>query len=231
MNALLAGQEERQLSLPFVRDERMLEDGLRRKTGKDLAVVLTDNGSTMISVRKKTAGMTVRLQRMFLHASQDVIDEVALFIRGKTRKTPLLQRFIRENCSGLKRRHRRTQLKASGRYHDLRAYYESVNSEYFGGRVQAGITWGVRSPRYGARRRTLGSFSSTSKIIRINPVLDRRNVPSYFVRFIVYHEMLHADIGVERNGGRRVVHAAEFRRREKLFGEYEWAVAWERKWL
>jgi predicted metal-dependent hydrolase len=207
----------------------MLEECLRRLSGKDLSLVLTDNGTTMISVHKKAAGVTVRLQRMFLHASREVIDEIALFIGGKKRRTPLVGRFIRENCSRIQRRSYRMQMRAAGRYHDLLAYYESVNREYFEGRVHAGITWGARSPRHGARRRTLGSFSSASNVIRINPVLDRRNVPAFFVRFIVYHEMLHADIGVEMNGGRRSLHTREFRRRERLFREYERATAWERK--
>lgn len=228
MISILSRQED-QLSLPFEQDERMLEGRLRRLTGRDLSLVLTDNGTTMISVRKKASGVTVRLQRMFLQASRDVIDEVARFIGGKKRRTPLVQRFIRENCSRIERRPYRMQMRAAGRYHDLLAYYESVNREYFEGRVQAGITWGARSPRSGARRRTLGSFSDASKIIRINPLLDRGNVPSYFVRFIVYHEMLHADIGVGRKGGRRSLHTREFRRRERLFREYEKATAWERK--
>jgi predicted metal-dependent hydrolase len=229
MTAIRSGQEKDQLPLPFARDEKMLEADLRHMTGQDLVLILTDNSTTMISLRKKAATVTVRVQRMFLRAPRDVIDEIAQFIGGRTARTPLLQRFIRENCRDIERRPHRTQLKAAGRYHDLLAYYESVNREYFEGRVQAVITWGVRSPRYGARRRTLGSFSSESKIIRINPALDRRNVPSFFVRFIVYHEMLHADIGVEMKGARRSVHSREFRRRERLFREYERAVAWERK--
>jgi hypothetical protein len=53
-------------------------------------------------------------------------------------------------------------------------------------------------------------------------------VPPYVVEFIVYHEMLHAQLGVEEQNGRRAVHTRELRRREKLFKEYEKAIAWER---
>jgi hypothetical protein len=64
----------------------------------------------------------------------------------------------------------------------------------------------------------------------MNPLLDRRTVPRFFVEFIVYHEMLHADIGVETRNGRRRVHTWEFRRRERLFREYARAISWEKKW-
>jgi predicted metal-dependent hydrolase len=78
------------------------------------------------------------------------------------------------------------------------------------------------------RRRTLGSYSSHTNIIRINPVLDKRSVPPYFIEFIIYHEMLHADLGVETGENRRSVHTREFRRREKMFKKYAEALAWEK---
>jgi hypothetical protein len=40
--------------------------------------------------------------------------------------------------------------------------------------------------------------------------------------------MLHADMDVETKNGRRSVHSREFRRREKLFKDYERATAWEK---
>jgi hypothetical protein len=47
--------------------------------------------------------------------------------------------------------------------------------------------------------------------------------------YIVYHEMLHADLGIEHNGGRHSYHSREFKRREKLFKHYERSLAWEKK--
>jgi len=41
--------------------------------------------------------------------------------------------------------------------------------------------------------------------------------------------MLHADMGIAMRGKRRSVHPREFRRREKLFQEYEKAMAWEKR--
>ena len=68
----------------------------------------------------------------------------------------------------------------------------------------------------------------------MNPVLDARNVPRYYVEFVLYHEMLHAwmhKAGREEdrgNGkGRRLVHTPEFNRRERMFRDYARAAAWE----
>ncbi len=104
----------------------------------------------------------------------------------------------------------------------------SVNGEYFDGDIDAAVTWGMARRGRAVRRRTLGSYSSHTNTIRINPLLDKKGVPSYFVKFIIYHEMLHADIGVGTKSGRRQVHTPEFRRREKLFENYAEALAWEK---
>jgi hypothetical protein len=66
-------------------------------------------------------------------------------------------------------------------------------------------------------------------VIKINPILDSDRVPRYFLEFVIYHEMLHADIGIEDGSGRRELHSREFRKREKLFRHYEKASAWEKK--
>lgn len=224
-------RDEEQLSLPFSRGEKMLEDYLRKMTGKDLDLILTGNGTTMISVHTRMAKVSVRLQRMFLEAPDEIIAEIAQFIKKGKGKTPLVRSFIRENGCRIERRPPRLKLTTAGRYHDLLAHYVSVNREYFGERIDAEITWGTRTHGSGVRRRTLGSYSPASNVIRINPVIDKRNVPSSFVKFIVYHEMLHADLGVERKNGRRAVHTREFRRREKLFLDYEKIVAWEKRWM
>lgn len=78
------------------------------------------------------------------------------------------------------------------------------------------------------RNRTLGSYLDSVNTIRINPVLDKKSVPRYYIEFIVYHEMLHADMGVTEKNGRRVVHSKEFRAREKSFRDYRKAMAWEK---
>jgi len=206
--------------------QRYLEDRLKRP----VSLVLTDNASTMLSVRVRTGALTVRLHRMFCNAGQDVLDEIVLYLKNGKNAMPYFRKFVREHQAELKTKAPRNVVaRTRGKFHDLRELYDTINKEYFESAVTAAITWGTRSPRYAVRKRTLGSYSERTNLIRINPLLDKKTVPQYFVAFIVYHEMLHAAMGTPLKGKRRSVHSREFRRREKLFHEYDRAMAWEQR--
>ena len=199
--------------------------------GREVILTITDNISSMLTAKAKGETLSVRLNRIFLGAGMDVIDEVAQFLKKRRGKTPLINSFIREKRGCLREKAaRKVNAKQAGRHYDLKSIYESVNMEYFNNMVTASITWGTKSPRYAVRMRTLGSFSSHSNTIRINPALDSNRIPRYFIELIVYHEMLHANMGVEKTGnGRRSVHPREFKERERQFIEYERAMAWEKR--
>jgi predicted metal-dependent hydrolase len=220
---------DRQLNLTFGHSQSSLQQYLEKRLGRPLSLVLTENSSTMLSVRAKEGVLHLRLHRMFLNAHHEVLDEIARYLKKRNVMMRLFRSYVRENKSQLDSKPlKRVPIKTVGKYHDLRDLYDSVNREYFGGVINAVITWGSRSPRSSVRRRTLGSYSERSNIIRINPILDRKTFPRYFVAFIVYHEMLHAALGTQLKGTRRSMHSQEFRKREKLFREYEKAIAWER---
>jgi hypothetical protein len=115
-----------------------------------------------------------------------------------------------------------------GRVHNLQQLYQKVNRRYFRSRVNVEVLWG-RACR-GRRRRSIdfGSFERSKKVIRINPALDRPWVPSFFVEYILFHEMLHAAVGFRRRGSRRLLHPPEFLKRERRFASYHAAARWER---
>jgi predicted metal-dependent hydrolase len=165
---------------------------------------------------------------MFLASGEDVLTEIVSFLKNKKRAMPAFRRFIRENRNSCTAKQpNRIPVKTLGAIFDLRELYEEINREYFGGCITAAITWGSRSPRYSVRKRTLGSYSERSNMIRINPVLDRKNIPRYYISFVVYHEMLHAALGISKPGERRSIHPREFRRRERLYKDYERARTFE----
>ncbi len=218
------------LNLPFERDPAQLKNCLERAAGADISLAVTDNSVTMLTAEKKGKTLFIRLHRMFLQAENDVIREVALFITKRKAETPLLRRFIRENLSSIRKNsRRRVTVKKEGRHYDLGAIFRALNNEYFGGRVSCDIAWGNKCPRYAVKKRTLGSYSRSGGIIRINPILDARRVPRYFIEFVVYHEMLHADMDTSERHGRRAVHPEEFKDRERVFRHYEKALMWEKK--
>jgi predicted metal-dependent hydrolase len=219
-----------QLNFLFSHNKNALEEYFKQETDKTVFLTLTDNSTSMLSVKTKGNSVFVRLHWMFLHAGNDVIREIAEFIKKRRDKTPLISKFIRDNQNCLKNKQPKTvSIRTQGRYHNLKEFFNSLNNEYFGGRITASITWGKNNPRWAVRKRTLGSYSSHTNTIRINSVLDRKNVPRYFINFVIYHEMLHSDMHREKKNGRRLVHSSEFKRRERLFEHYEKAISWEKR--
>jgi predicted metal-dependent hydrolase len=219
-----------QLNLQFSNNKNTIKDYLEKETGKLVSLTITDNSTSMLSVKTKENSVFVRLHRMFLHAENDIIKEIAEFIKFRKRKTPLISKFIRENKHYLKNKSSRPPvIRTQGKYHNLKELFNSLNDEYFKGRITAPISWGKKNPRLAVRKRTLGSYSSHTNTIRINSVLDRKNVPRYFIKFVIYHEMLHSDMHRERKNGRRLLHSSEFKRRERLFEHYEKTISWEKR--
>ena len=222
--------QDDQLTLPFDRDLSCLNDRLAHLSGKTVSLAVTDNATSMLSAAKKNGHIAVRLHRMFLHAGDEVLSAVAGFIAGRKEYRPVIRDFIRENSPRPKHHScRRIALKPHGTIYCLTDIFDRLNREYFDGRITAGITWGKNRCGRRPRRITLGSYCSATNIIRITPLLDRRSVPAYAVEFIVYHEMIHADLRVKTLPGRRRLHTKEFRMRERQFAAYEKALAWEKK--
>lgn len=166
---------------------------------------------------------------MFLAADMPVLAEIAAFVKNRRAETPLMRSFIRSGEHLIRQKSRRNvTITTNGRYHDLAEMYAEINEQYFNGRIESAITWSAREPKYGVRKRNLGCYDHRRDMIRISRYLDRKAVPRYFVAYVVYHEMLHADLGVRRKNGRSVVHCREFRTREKLYHDFERAMAWEK---
>jgi len=216
-----------QLPKKIEMDLQGLKSFLERACARTVDLVITDNSTRMVSVKGALRSVSLRLHRIFLCAPHEVLSELAAFLGARKGKTPAINRFIRERRADISVRPGRARVRTRGKYHDLKEFFDKVNQEYFDGGVAASITWSRRQPGR-VRRRTLGSYSFSSKAVRINPILDNPAVPPVFLEFIVYHEMLHAVIGVENRRGRSVIHSREFRRREKEFRGFEAATGWEK---
>jgi hypothetical protein len=99
---------------------------------------------------------------------------------------------------------------------DIQARYQALNRAYFGGAQRpVMIAWASRR----ARRR-LGAYDPATDTITLSPTLARGDVPPVLLDFVLYHEMLHRQLGVRMSRGRRRAHTAEFRRAERRFEGY-----------
>ena len=124
---------------------------------------------------------------------------------------------------------RQLPLQHEGRYFDLRSIFDRLNAKHFRGRLRGyKVTWGRRRKNRPKEYFVFGTIQEEDRIIRINPLLDQPFVPLWFLKYILYHEMLHSVVPDEpQNGGRRRVHTEEFYRRERQFPNYRRARRWE----
>ncbi len=204
-------------------------------------VTLTDNRYTMISVRRQPRGHAqrsydVRLHCMFADADPVITRALARYIAENDRDASrVLGDFIDANQEVVRGRARKSPAQViltAGDHHDLRSIFDELNDRYFGGAIDAAITWGARTGR--PRRRhsiKMGSYSVEERLIRLHRSLDRAFVPRFFVAWIVFHEMLHQVHDIKVKNGRREFHSKAFFADEARFDRYVEARAWERSHL
>lgn len=222
-----------QLELP-ISNEQTLKSYLEAQTGLSIALTITNNRSSMLSfVPNRGNSATLRLHRMFLSANAEVLHALALWLkRGKCRRSArVLDQFIDQHRHLIDRAAPKNRVRrhTSGIAHNLDDLYDAVNDAHFGGTLDVPITWSREPAKKARARRSIrfGSYSPEDHLIRIHPYLDHDDVPEFFVRYIVFHEMLHAYLGIETlPSGRRVVHSKEFCRIEKAYPDYDRAIAW-----
>lgn len=212
---------------------------LEKLLGFSVILRLNTNVSQVLSVKSSpgSALPLVSVHRAFLQADDKVMRALAQFIR---RPTPACRRILHEFIDQIPHDHFRQPVRQTlrlcsrGRYYDLDKILRELVSQFFGGELDVSITWGrngkaIRRPR---RHIQLGSYNHHQRLIRLHPMLDSPHVPEYFVRFVVYHELLHAKLDPQRDaGGRRQLHTRAFRLLERKFPQYREAMAFERELL
>lgn len=218
-------------------DVESFKKRLSRHLKLSCEIVVNDNRSTMLSVLDRGRGWArLSLHRMFLDAPEKVISAIAHYVRGTAAVVPeeefLLRGYIQSNLSRfnytseLKRR----VLVSQGAVYDLRALYEGLNREYFQSRLDLQITWFGYQKKARGHRVTFGQYYDHLKLIKIHRMLDDRFYPEYFVRFVIYHEMLHEVVpGYMDERGVYRIHGENFKCEERAFKEYEQAIAWEKR--
>jgi len=224
----------------FSQPSPLMESRLRELLDIPMSLTLTDNTRSMITVRWKNGSCAVRLHQMFLDAAEDVLRALAAFIRRPAlRQKHLLRAFIKSHERMIRPgqvpvKPRGSRLRPEGKHVDLRSYFQKLNEDHFSGRLGCAITWGTRKRGRRPRSIRLGSYCADKRIIRIHPVLDSPAVPAYVIEDVLYHEMLHHELGMVRLNGRLLSHHRVFKDKEKAFPHSARAREWIQKnisWL
>jgi hypothetical protein len=116
-----------------------------------------------------------------------------------------------------------------GRVFNLRTIFDKLNAQYFGSRLKGyTITWGRRRRQRPKDSIVFGTIQEEDRMIRVHPLLDRMFVPTWFLEYVIYHEMLHAVVPDRFDSrGRRLIHHDGFTARERRFRWFRRAKAWE----
>ena len=64
-------------------DEDSLKDYLGKTAGKKISLTITDNSTSLLSVKTKGNVVYVRLQRIFLEGGIEIWNEIANFVKHK----------------------------------------------------------------------------------------------------------------------------------------------------
>ena len=226
----------RQVSIAFedapLWDASSLQSAILREAGRPVRLTLTENRSVLLSFRRNHGTVLLRLHRMFLHAPLVVVRAVARSLRRTNRSADGdVRRFMNDNLHRVRKVPRALPpLLTAGRAHDLKQVFEALNARFFDGRLRVPLTWGRGSGRARRGGLTFGSYDPVLALIRIHPVLDRRDVPVYFLESVVYHEMLHHHLGgVPDGAGRTVYHSRTFRDAEARYPWHRQALDWEKQ--
>ena len=112
-------------------------------------------------------------------------------------------------------------LDTEGRYFDLRGLFNKLNARHFGNRLRGyKVVWGRKRRERPKEYFIFGTIQEEDRVIRINPWLDQRFVPLWFLEYILYHEMLHVKHPLRAAACGLQAHSPEFRAEEKRFAHY-----------
>ncbi len=207
-------------------------------------VVFGRSRTTPVQVRPiqlgRADGLRIRMHSMFVDAPRDVGEGVAKWVRsGKRarRACATLDAWIHESLETLPPRKatRRPALEPSGVHYDLTnlaapLYVDCFASDFAEGQTFPALGWGRRGRSRSRHSLRLGSYEREGHEVRIHPVLDQPGVPEWFVRYVLFHEILHAALPAQQGTGSLVIHhGPQFRRREHAYVDYARALQWEEK--
>jgi hypothetical protein len=210
---------------------------LKQHLKSDVELVINENRSTMLNViRRRKEFPKLSMHKMFLKAPDEVISAIGRYIKGmrkENREENLrIRTFIQSNLEKLNysKTLDTSKFVTQGKVYDLKKIYDEINAFYFNNELKLAITWYGATGRRNRSRIIFGQYFDHLHLVKIHRILDDLFFPPFFVSYVVYHEMLHHVVPgkIDAKGIFRT-HGSEFKKRERLFAEYERAVSWEKR--
>ncbi len=227
-------------ALPAIADEWSAE--LSAQLERPVRVHFGNARRNVIVAKAHGRSLELRLNRHFTTAPPDVRDALVKWLRSGRRAARACKRldeWIDEMSKTLGAPQRRpVKIEPRGDAYNVAELAREVRAACFADElpedIETRVTWGRRGTVPARRSIQLGSYEFERDLVRIHPVLDQPAVPRFFVRYVVFHELLHAVVDrtevpapTRGRGKRRVHHSPEFRRREAAYADWSAATAWQ----
>ncbi len=200
---------------------------------KKVQLKINDNHTTMLSVKWEPECTKISIHRIFLEAPKNIMDALSCYIKKKNgHLCPSVQAYIEEKLQNEDYSYRipPEKLISQGVCYDLKQFYDEINLEYFEGKVNLAITWFGRATKKNRSRVTFGMYQHSLKLIKIHKLLDNPFFPEYFVKFVIYHEMVHhVRPAYYDTKGKHHIHSKEFKELESQYIHFAAAKAWMKK--
>ncbi len=238
------GQALRDMAQSTLHLQRVFGDAFRqldpkgrrfRLDNSDIEVRFYPYAGVHHTIRVRSGRVYVRLSDVFEAAPPDVIRALAFLLVARllSRKPSSVHEKVyrayaysphvmRASDLARQKRGRKVISTARGKVYDLSELFDRINRRYFNGEIdKPTLTWSKRRAK-----RILGHHDAVHNAITISKTLDSREVPEWFVEYILYHEMLHIKHPAKFINGRRYYHTPSFRAEEERFPRYQASQEW-----
>lgn len=187
------------------------------------------------TIRLRSGRVYVRISDIFKTAPLNVQRALAYILVARLLRKPTPANYelvykeyttsaevLRASDIARRRRGRKIISTARGTFYDLNKIFARLNRSFFDNQLKKPVlTWSQRRTH-----RILGHHDSVHETIVISKTLDSKDVPEWFVEYILYHEMLHVKHPAKLINGRRYYHTNAFRMDEERFPYYFEAQKW-----
>lgn len=105
--------------------------------------------------------------------------------------------------------------------HHLESLASGIHRTYFSKVPPLVVRWGQQIARKRRRSIRLGSYNHVTTEIRIHPLLNAPNIPTFVIESVIHHEYLHHMLGGHHN--------RKFHAHERQFRHHREAQEWIRR--
>ena len=200
-------------------------------------IVLTKNSKIIISIKQSLFTTLIEINRVFLDAKMDIINEIIFFIKNFKKNNSKvknakdgIKKFFEQNIV-----HTKDNTKIKTDYKDknivmlfheviskLKVKFEHIDFT----KIQ--ITWG----NYRQNQKRIirfGSFTKEKNLVRLHPLLDDGKIPDYFVKSVIYHEVGHFIFSILHPDAKSQHNRSFYNLLKEIDENYQISEEWESK--